>query len=64
MTDWLLTHIPVALAIASLGGLALVGAYIGMDFLRDHLDARKAADDTVSGAPEGGNPTVGMPRFR
>jgi hypothetical protein len=64
MIDWLLTHPAAAGAVALLTCFAVWCVLRGMDFLRDHLEARKAADDTVSGAPEGGNPTVGMPRFK
>lgn len=66
MLTWIFTHPAAAGAVAVLCAFALVCAYMALDRLNRFLDARKAAGDDASGAPEGAtaNPTVRMPRFR
>jgi HAMP domain-containing protein len=64
MLTWIQTHPAAAGAVAILTAFAIVCAFLAMDRLRNHLDARKAAPSELAGAPEGGNPTVRMPRFR
>lgn len=64
MIEWISDHLAVSFAVAILAAFAFICLMVALEHLADWLEARQAAPAEDSGAPEGGNPTVRMPRFR